>query len=415
MFGAILKSVIFLLCPFAFSAEFAAAVPLSSVVQERFIGDDLQILKSQRKLDIQEVLKVDRSSFLELKQEVPRFGYSRDDFWARLDIDSNENQSTRIFFEFRGPIELVKAYLIVDGRVSQVAEAGMYLFPEEESFVSGHCHPVVALDIPKGASTIFFSEEAVAPHFPIVAYSEEGFKKRLVSTSAILNSLLGVLGAFLVIMLVIIIFVNKLSALLLVIAFVSFVGLIGFVAGIFRVAYFEFGMLQTNVLAGYLKLYHHWPLFLGVYFLSLSLYSISQFGKDLFWRNTLAKTLDDHFSRPAGFYGFSSFVRYGPGNEFVFSWFSYYYCPNSVGIDAVVPIWKKRSILYSARLDHLWAIHEYAAFLFFGHHRSYFLCNLGDYSWIFLPFILALVFVGRRNARKLEGISLRESASLCEA
>ena len=51
----------------------------------------------------------------------------------------------------------------------------MFIYPEDESFVSGHAYPVISFNIPSGISTVYFSETAVAPHFPISSYDRARF------------------------------------------------------------------------------------------------------------------------------------------------------------------------------------------------------------------------------------------------
>lgn len=264
-------------------------VPVSSLTQGKFIGKSLEIFRSPKKLRIQEV--VGRGGFAAATQDVPRYGYTYDDVWARLGVENSSSEIKEIFFEFRGPIEGVEAYLVIGDTVVDTEKAGMFMLPEDESSVIGHSYPVVKFNIPPGLSTLYFSETAVAPHFPMIAYDSAGFKNRIRTHTSVLSSLFGSCIAFLFVLLIICLFVNAASKVFLITGFLSFFTSIGFITGMFRALYFNYGGQKESFLAGYLYLYSFWPLFLSLYFLSLSLFSISHLGKDYFFGTKTSKVL----------------------------------------------------------------------------------------------------------------------------
>ena len=97
--------------------------------------------------------------------KVPRFGYTHDDIWAKITIENPGFEVVR-YFEFSAPIEKVWGYLVKNDQVDQKVLAGMLVEIEKESFISKNSHPVLKLNIPSGVSTLYFQEDAVAPHFP---------------------------------------------------------------------------------------------------------------------------------------------------------------------------------------------------------------------------------------------------------
>src|SRR5690348_11958529 len=106
-----------------------SGVPLSHLGLGQFVGPQLEILRSSRKLTIQEV--IERKDFKKATQEIPRFGYTHDDIWARLEIRNDFPQAEEIFFELRGPIETVTAFFVKDNKVIETSKAGMFFLPRD--------------------------------------------------------------------------------------------------------------------------------------------------------------------------------------------------------------------------------------------------------------------------------------------
>jgi len=231
------------------------------------------------------------TGFFPAAQEVPRFGYVYGDIWAKLEIENKSNSNQETFFEFRGPIERVIAYLIKDSKVTETAKAGMFMYPEDESFVSGHAYPVIVFRIPPGASTVYFSETAVAPHFPIVSYDREGFENRLRTYNSILSLYFGFSIAFLFILVIIFFFVSGTIKVFLISSFLSFSVLMGFVTGVFRMLYFSYARSKSSIFSDYILLYPLWPLALSLFWLSISLFSIFHLGKENFFRTKTSRVL----------------------------------------------------------------------------------------------------------------------------
>jgi len=282
---AFYQTVLFLII---FPVHFVyAKVPIASLMHGQFIGRSLQIFRSPIKLNIQQAMNTQQ--FIHSKQEIPRFGYTHDEIWAKLDIESSLDSSEEIFFEFRGPIERVTGYLVRNGSVVETERGGMFLLPEDESFISNLSYPVLKFKIVPGGTTLYFVETAVAPHFPIVAYNRAGYENRVLTHSSVLCLLFGIcISAFLG-LIVILFFVSGSSKLFLVTGFASFFILIGFVTGMFRTIYSGSLGFKWAILSNYLHFYPRWTIFLSIYLLSISMFSISHLGWEVFLRSRMSK------------------------------------------------------------------------------------------------------------------------------
>src|SRR5690606_33552647 len=93
----IITIILFFLAPFSLHGQ----VTTEELKQGNFIGRNLKILKSSKKLTLRNA--IENNNFEFASTEVPRFGYVYDDIWAKLEIKNNSISIENIFFEFRGP------------------------------------------------------------------------------------------------------------------------------------------------------------------------------------------------------------------------------------------------------------------------------------------------------------------------
>lgn len=258
-------------------------------VFETYLGKKLEILRSPAKQSIEEILKKNKK-FISATQEIPRFAYTTDDIWGRYTLINN-GKPQEIFFELRGPFEEVVVYVVVEGRVIERQRGGMFLKKSEHTQIIQHNHPVFKLNIPSGKSAIYFEENAVAPHFPIVTYLEEGFRQRQHSTNLQIYVLLGASIAFFIMAIITLLFITRKSAFFLLSGFTCFFLMISFVTGLFRsVEYLP--MFSNEIFEWFtISIHKRWCFFLALYFLSLSLFSISHTGTKSFLGNKSSRIL----------------------------------------------------------------------------------------------------------------------------
>ena len=85
-------------------------VDVISLKNGNFLGQKLQILKSHKKLTIKEA--VQSNGFLQATQEVPRFGYIKDDIWAKLEIENKSPLNEEYFLNFVDQLKLLQHILL---------------------------------------------------------------------------------------------------------------------------------------------------------------------------------------------------------------------------------------------------------------------------------------------------------------
>ncbi|MCB9062593.1 MAG: hypothetical protein H6622_13805 [Halobacteriovoraceae bacterium] len=262
---------------------------LNNLSNGEYLGSKLKIYMFEKNVTIDEIFNKSEYIF-QSKNRIPRFGYTHKNYWARIDIQNDES-SKDIFFEFYAPIEKIYGYQAISNKINDTQIAGMFINSKKESFVSGHNYPTLKFTIPNGKSSIFFTMDAVAPHFPIRVFDQIEFykeKDKMIMKSSIF---IGVCISLLALLMVVFVMAKKAVVLLLISALVNFFLLASFLLGIFRSIFYASSTIGLNFNFNYITIYKYWFFFSCLYFLSLTFFSINVIGKKHYFGSIFSKSL----------------------------------------------------------------------------------------------------------------------------
>ena len=232
---------------------------------------------------INDIVALQGDAFVAVDQQVPRFGYTHDSIWAKLDV-VNPGGNQKLLIEFEAPIEALHVYVTQDGKVLEEASAGMLLRPDQVSSFQNHSYPVAKIHVPSGNSSIYINQDAVAPHFPVILHSESSLEVKKVKRTSTLYFLYGISITFFVLIAIICLFVERRSAICLLLAFSAFFLLTSFITGLFRTL-----PVYQEVSSFYIGIQQHWALHYGACSLFLSLFAISHIGPSKFFGTPITK------------------------------------------------------------------------------------------------------------------------------
>jgi len=147
----------------------AAAFQLKENENGTWLGPHFRFLRSSE-VDPAKILATKKGWFYK-QNTVPSFGYTRDTFWAKIDLTSPHSEEETYYFVFNGPFEQVALY---EGGQSPFTETVKGLFVRETEV--NFRFPVFKIKLKPGLNTLLFTENVVAPHFPVRIFSEKEFE-----------------------------------------------------------------------------------------------------------------------------------------------------------------------------------------------------------------------------------------------
>ena len=109
-----------------------------------------------------------------LEKKVPAFGYTSKHFAARLVLNHRGTDDATVYFVFQGPIEKVFMEHYAVEQLIASGTAGRYVMPEVADPLMTR-FPTFRAVLKSGENTFYFSEDAVAPHYPVIVISSTDF------------------------------------------------------------------------------------------------------------------------------------------------------------------------------------------------------------------------------------------------
>jgi class 3 adenylate cyclase len=118
--------------------------------------------------------RIDAKPF-QMNRQVPGFGYTTDQYAARLHLENPTDKSINIHVVAYGPIERIYLQHASEGIAVDTRSEGMFNPPSSSKSNLMFRYPQFSLSLSPGKHELYFGEEAVAPHFPIVIMSDSDY------------------------------------------------------------------------------------------------------------------------------------------------------------------------------------------------------------------------------------------------